>query len=292
MTLQDVQARLAAMRLYGGALDGRYGPRTAAAIEALFLARPYVGGDPGKWPAQRRIVAAAQLLCMLDGIEVGAIDGLTGPQTRHAFEVSAARAREIEGVENWRDHTAPPKPRREAPGIGEQTLAVRRAMGPARQTNSWPPQAQRDMEKFFGPVGANQATLVLPQGYPLCLAWDPARTLARFSCHEKVHDAARRVLARVLDHYGPGRIRALGLDRFGGCLNVRRMRGGSAWSTHAWGAAFDFDPENNRLRWTRSRARFARPEYDRWWSLWEEEGFVSLGRARDYDWMHVQAACL
>ena len=100
------------------------------------------------------------------------------------------------------------------------------------------------------------------------------------------------MLVRVLDHYGPERIRELGLDLFGGCLNVRRMRGGSAWSVHAWGAALDFDPERNQLRWGRARARFARPEYEKWWALWEAEGFLSLGRARDFDWMHVQAARL
>src|SRR5690606_4487650 len=122
------------------------------------------------------------------------------------------------------------------------------------------------------------------------LAWDKSKKVARFSCHERIHAAAGRVLERVLDAYGPERIRLLGLDRFGGCLNVRRMRGGSAWSTHAWGAALDFDPERNQLRWTRARAQFARPDYERWWSLWEEEGFVSLGRTRDFDWMHVQAA--
>jgi hypothetical protein len=148
------------------------------------------------------------------------------------------------------------------------------------------------MEKFFGPVGANQATLELPAGYPMRVAWDPAKAITRFACHEKICAPARRVLVRVLDHYGPARIAELKLDRFGGCLNVRRMRGGSAWSTHAWGAALDFDPERNQLKWNRTQARFARPEYDRWWSLWEAEGFVSLGRARDFDWMHVQAACL
>jgi hypothetical protein len=148
------------------------------------------------------------------------------------------------------------------------------------------------MEKFYSPVGANQATLELPQGYSMRIAWDPAKTVTRFSCHEKICAPARRVLVRVLDHYGPARIAELGLDRFGGCLNVRRMRGGSAWSTHAWGAALDFDPERNQLKWNRTQVRFARPEYDQWWSLWEAEGFVSLGRARDFDWMHVQAAQL
>jgi hypothetical protein len=96
----------------------------------------------------------------------------------------------------------------------------------------------------------------------------------------------------VLQHYGPDKVRQLGLDLFGGCLNVRKMRGGSAWSMHSWGIAFDFDPDRNQLKWGRDRAVFARPEYQKWWELWEEEGAVSLGRARNFDWMHVQFASL
>jgi hypothetical protein len=272
MNLQEVQSRLAMAGLYSGAIDGAYGDRTAQAIEALLLARPYAGRGWRSWPAPRRVIAAAQLFCLLDGIEVGAIDGLAGPQTRHAFEVYAARKRGVEGIDNWRDHEA--------------------EASPPQQGSRWPRQAQSEMEKFFGPVGANQTALALPEGYPMRLAWDPGKPVTRSSCHKKIHDAARRVLVRVLDHYGPARIRELGLDLFGGCLNVRKMRGGSAWSMHAWGAALDFDPERNQLKWDRSRARLARPEYEKWWALWEGEGFVSLGRARDFDWMHVQAARL
>ena len=275
MNIPEVQSRLAIAGLYGGAVDGIYGQHTARTVEALFLSRPYVKGDWRRWPASRRVIAAAQLFCMQDGIEVGEIDGLAGPQTRHAFEVYAARKRGIEGVESWRDSE---------PDAGPAASV--------RQSEIWPYQTQREMERFFGPVGANQTALVLPRDYPLKIAWDRARSVARITCHEKIHDAAKRVLDRVLDHYGPARIGGLGLDLFGGCLNVRRMRGGSAWSMPAWGAAFDFDPERNQLTWNKSRARFARPEYERWWALWEEEGFVSLGRARDFDWMHVQAARL
>lgn len=46
----------------------------------------------------------------------------------------------------------------------------------------------------------------------------------------------------------------------------------------------------NKLLWDRNRAGFAHPDYDAWWRCWEAEGWVSLGRARDFDWMHVQAA--
>jgi hypothetical protein len=116
--------------------------------------------------------------------------------------------------------------------------------------------------------------------------------VTRVSLHLKVAASAGRVLARVKDHYGEARIRELGLDLFGGALNVRKMRGGSAWSMHAYGAAIDFDPERNPLRSGRDKARLARPDAARFWEFWEAEGWVSLGRARNYDWMHVQAVRL
>ena len=50
--------------------------------------------------------------------------------------------------------------------------------------------------------------------------------------------------------------------------------------------------ELNQLRWGKDKAAFARPEYARWFDLWEEEGALSLGRVRNYDWMHVQFARL
>ncbi len=61
---------------------------------------------------------------------------------------------------------------------------------------------------------------------------------------------------------------------------------------HSWGIAVDYDPERNLVKWGRDRATFAKSEYDTWWKLWEEEGWVSLGRTRNFDWMHVQAAKL
>jgi hypothetical protein len=75
-------------------------------------------------------------------------------------------------------------------------------------------------------------------------------------------------------------------------MNVRKMRGSDAWSMHSWGIALDFDANRNALRMTSKEAAFAKPAYNQWWKLWEDEGWVSLGRERNYDWMHVQAARL
>jgi hypothetical protein len=144
--------------------------------------------------------------------------------------------------------------------------------------------------RFYGEVGQNQTRVHVP--YTHRLSWEKTTRVNSFSCHEKVHDSLLRVLNRVLDHYGPERIRELQLDLWGGCLNVRKMRGGTRWSMHSWGIALDYDPERNQLKWGRDRAAFAKPEYDRWWQFWEEEGWVSLGRSRNFDWMHLQAAKL
>jgi hypothetical protein len=130
--------------------------------------------------------------------------------------------------------------------------------------------------------------LTLP--YPMRLAWDRAVVIRRFSLHEKVRESAGQALLKILNHYGLEAIRQLGLDLFGGCLNQRKMRGGRARSMHSWGIAIDFDPEHNQLRWGRDRARLASAACQEFLDIWEQNGWISLGRERNFDWMHVQAA--
>lgn len=146
------------------------------------------------------------------------------------------------------------------------------------------------MVRFYGPVGQNQTTIQLP--FPMVLDWQPGTAIHKMTCHERVADSLQRILKNMFSEYGLARIQQLGIDQFGGCLNVRKMRGGSAWSIHSWGAAVDLDADRNTLRETHETARFARPEYAPMWRIIEGEGWVSLGRARDYDWMHFQAARL
>jgi hypothetical protein len=94
------------------------------------------------------------------------------------------------------------------------------------------------------------------------------------------------IFDQTLSHYGEASWRKLRLDVFGGCYNLRKMRGGSAWSDHAFGAAVDLDPERNSLHATKASASFAKPEYVPFWNIVEANGGVSLGREKDYDWMH------
>lgn len=153
---------------------------------------------------------------------------------------------------------------------------------------TWP--RQKDVERFYGAPGANQTMLELP--FPMRLSWDKRKIVNRFSVHEMVHDSAARCFDRIADAYDTRARELTGINLFGGCLKVRKMRGGSAWSMHSWGIAIDFDPERNQLKWGRDRARLALPDCENFWRIWESEGWLSLGRARNFDWMHIQAARL
>jgi hypothetical protein len=128
--------------------------------------------------------------------------------------------------------------------------------------------------------------------FKMRIAWDLKKEITGFSIHAKAHDSAARVFDKIWNHYGEEGIREIGVDLFGGCYNCRKMKGGTSWSMHSWAIAIDFDPARNKLKWNHLHARLAKPDAEKFWQFWEEEGWLSLGRARDFDWMHVQAARL
>jgi hypothetical protein len=183
-----------------------------------------------------------------------------------------------------------------ADGIfGAATLAAsmaRVSAKPEAQAQAdWPRQA--DVTGFFGPAGGRDCmsgSVSLPFDFPL--AWDEDQRLSRFSCHVKVAAPLTSIFAEAAKHYGEAEFRRLRLDRFGGCYNYRQIRGGASLSMHAWGIAVDLDPERNQLKWASDKASFARPEYAPFWSIVEAHGAVSLGRTRNFDWMHFQFARL
>lgn len=268
MDLLELQRRLKAFGFFSSEVNGVLDARSMDAISAFLNNGRVV--VPQSWPRDRRVLAAQQLLCRRDGIEVGNIDGRLGPQTTFAFA-------EYE----FRLHGG------QSPLIPQRNIDPPNAV-PAGAPAIWPRQA--DVEAFYGAIGANQTRLILP--FPLRLAWDPAKTITAISIHEKVHDSAKRCFDRIAGAYDAAARKATGIELFGGSLNVRKMRGGDRWSMHSWGIAMDFDPDRNGLHSNRTNARLAQPDCNEFWRIWEEEGWVSLGRTSDYDWMHVQAARL
>lgn len=219
------------------------------------------------------------------GYSPGVIDGEIGAKTVAAIR-AFQRARNLPVTGQADDATVAAL--REAssrlPGNAEAPPLAPVSQAPERST--WP--HQNDAMGFYGPVGQSQTIIELP--YPMVLAWDKRRTINRISVHSKVAESACRALQTVADTYSAKDRRDLGLDIFGGSLNVRRMRGGSRYSMHSWGIALDFDPERNGLKTRSPQARLSHADAVPFWQAWEAEGWVSLGRYADRDWMHVQAA--
>ena len=241
-------------------IDGKWGPQTAG--EARLLLTRYKATVHPRGSMQ---VAVEQLVMkIVGGLAVGPIDGLVGPVTEKA------RAHWAQG--RWRDAL--------------ETAVDGDSRFPETVQNTWPTEDK--LEAFYGAPGTNQVMLELP--FPMLLAWQPGEEIHRFSINRKCQASALRVYNRILSDYGIEGIRRFGFDLFGGCLNIRAKRGSNKLSTHAYGIAIDTDPARNSLRSTRKTATLANPACDKFWQAWTDEGWLSLGKARDFDWMHVQAA--
>lgn len=247
-----VQKQLNAHFNAGLVEDGMFGPLTRAAL----LQVPTVSSS---WCDKRKFIGAIQYFATMAGIEAGPIDGFWGPQTEYAYgQLKSVMATGKQDL--WRDEVEP--------------------------AYDWPRARTADMNRYFGPVGQNMAKVSVP--YTLKLAWAPETYLNRFTCHKLVVEPIQAAMEEILDYYTLDGIKDLRLDMWGGCLNVRKMRGGSNYSMHSWGAAIDWNPANNRLRWDSRKATLALPEYEEFWKAWERQGGVSLGRVKNFDWMHIQ----
>ena len=214
-----------------------------------------------------------QLFLQSAGYKIPVVDGAFGPQTEKEtlkFQIkNGLKPDGVVGPKTWKFIT----------NVSNNT--------PLSQ--KWPKQDYNSMVNFYGPVGENMTQLELP--YAMRLAWDKGVVVKKISCHQKVAKSLYTILENVQKIYGKD-ISKLNLDLFGGCVNVRRMRGGSAWSIHSWGAAIDVDPDNNQLKWGKDKAAFGKPVYKDFLDAFEAEGWVSLLRARNFDGMHMQAALL
>lgn len=184
------------------------------------------------------------------------VDGLYGPISEVAVE-------DFLGLDEWRSQLA--------------TTNVRHTQFPTYSK----------IEQFYGEPGENWVRMHLP--FTMKIAWDLDVSVNSFSIHEKCKESAEQAFELILNAYDRSTRQDLGIDLFGGCGNVRRMRGGTKMSTHSWACAIDFDPARNRLKWRSDRARLAQPDAVKFWEIWESVGWVSLGRTQDRDWMHVQA---
>ena len=259
MNVFELQAWLRAFGDKSLIVDGIAGPKTLEAC-VLMLQRNHqiVFKDP--------LVAMEQLIMkIVAGLIVGPIDGIPGPATEKA------RKHWLRGP--WRNHVL-----QWLPGDQRMPEVLKR----------WPKYSE--LSEFFGEPGANLVTIAVP--FPLRPSWALNTQVFKITCNKGVAESLVTVQRQILADYGQLGIEQLHLDIWGGCYAARTMRGSTKLSTHAWGIAWDTDPIRNALTWGRDRAELADQKYDKFWAAWTAEGWTSLGKARNFDWMHTQACVL
>lgn len=248
--------------------DGVIGRNTRQAVANLTARRYLIKSD---WSFERKLIAYVQLTAQIKYIEVGTIDGLIGPSTLFALDQLLYLEEHNAFPKTWRDE--------------DNEVEVNKASGIDLNPHNFPKYGE--IESYYGAPTTGLITVKVP--FDLRVAWDTSVKVSKITCHKKVSESLTGILESSLDHYGLDAITEMGIDLFGGCFNYRKMRGGEKLSTHAWGISVDLDPMRNQLKWDKSKAQFAKPEYDFLLEAFKKEGWVSLGEAKDYDWMHMQA---
>jgi hypothetical protein len=112
------------------------------------------------------------------------------------------------------------------------------------------------------------------------------------SVHKDVHDSLMNAFTQIQATYGMEQIWNLGLNTSAGSYVPRYKRGSSGeLSMHSWGVAIDLLAGLNPLDGPNSaspRAQFSKPQYVKFINIMEQNGWFSLGKNSNYDWMHFQ----
>lgn len=273
--IQALQAGLKDRGLYDDVIDGKVGSNTLAGSKALLSANASLLPERFEhWPNTRVYAGGLQIILREAGQDPGPLDGHYGPLTRNAADWYIRGQSGVEVIDFESLDTIDVNP------------------------NGFPKATTSAMNAHYGNVnpaaGSCPVDIVnVPSPWKMGLDWDMSATRSHFKVHKKVAESLKRVLEAVFQHYGNEGIEKHGLNRFSGDFVCRSIRGGTRPSTHAWGIAIDFYGSRNELRRTTNDVpppTLAHPELSFFWEQWEKEGWYSLGRAEDRDWMHVQAA--
>lgn len=284
-------------------LDRNWGaPIGLALAEALSPFSARLDPDWRDWPEDRKAVALVQAVAAKSRLTVGAIDGRWGALTNEAFQ----------DLVDWRRTGRLPSTIFDTPQQGRDVFPIETEQALAAfyggfeaPIELWDPASQTMQPNRAEALRYEQEHLVAVDcPWELTVDFLPEATRKTLKVHRKVAHSLGEILAEAFDHYGKeAGIREHNLHLFSGDYVLRSIRGGARPSTHAYGIAIDWWGSANELRRMRGGAKpgsrlenpsigapLAGPAYRDWWAIWEKHGWYSLGRHRDCDWMHVQAA--
>ncbi len=270
MDTRTLQQLLAAASYYAGGLDGDFGPKTFAAM--LAVEAKHADGytfDPTTTTEARRHTACAQACLEELGHAPGTIDGWVGANTTEALNAFLFQT------------------------INGKPEEIERAPLPnAPRVSSIP--SQSEVDRVYGTPGAqikSRLTMIeLP--FKLRIDYNLRQSTNKITVHRDCAPQLEKALIEVRDHYGAEAMRDLGIDRYAGTYNHRKMRGGSKWSMHAYGCAIDFHHGPNGLRTPCPQALFCGPDYKAFLDIMEANEWLPAIRLWGKDAMHFQRATL
>ena len=107
--------------------------------------------------------------------------------------------------------------------------------------NKVPRPDDASMRAYYGePCDDGNLVKIDVSGLGICYGNKPIQSI---SCHRRCAESLLGALTDIAN----SQWRSI-LNYYAGVYNPRKMRGGSRYSKHAWGAAIDLDPDNNGLR--------------------------------------------
>lgn len=111
----------------------------------------------------------------------------------------------------------------------------------------WPADDQAALLRFYGTPGPDIDRQLVDVVPPFQMYYD-GQPIKRIRFHRKAASALAAALKEIWEHYGHDqkKIDALGISKFAGAYNPRKVRGSATkWSNHAYGAAIDLNAEEN-----------------------------------------------
>ncbi len=265
----DIQIVLAAAAFYKGGIDGVLGAKSNKAIADV--RRKFGDQYTFRYSSraiQRERIAAVQACLNYLGREAGAVDGREGHNTRNALSSF------LYFLVTGKEETVSRKPIAKPP------------------SRSKIPR-QKDVRAFYGDPNRMQANLTMIElPFKLRIDYNLRQSTNKITVHKKCAESLKAALIEVHTHYGIDEMKRLGIDRYAGAYNKRKMRGGRAWSMHAYGCAIDFYARPNGLRERCPKALFCGDAYKPFLDIMQKHGWLPAVRLWGADAMHFQAATL
>lgn len=142
----------------------------------------------------------------------------------------------------------------------------------------WPETSTRALNQFFGDPG-DESQLVNLDVFGLGVKYE-GQTVRTVRCNRRVSESLGGII-KELSILHPEI-----LADYNGCFNFRRMRGGSSYSLHAYGAAIDFmaGTNGNRTSWPVAATMPITAM-----EIFAREGWIPAGAFWGRDAMHFQA---